>query len=136
KEGDQPVRQVLQRKGQKMIETQGALEFCLEVLSALPKDVSLPNVRFVIDGIRHAEVLQSLQSLIGEDHFTLVHIERPEEERRQLLIEEEHIPPNEVDAVMNDSTEREIPGVARLAAKKYPRERGVQSIAKELATIK
>ncbi|OAI51262.1 hypothetical protein AYO44_05015 [Planctomycetaceae bacterium SCGC AG-212-F19] len=137
KEGDQPIRRVLQRKGQRMIETHGALEFCLEVLSDnLPQNASIPNVRFVIDGIRHAEVLRSLQSLIGEDHFTLVHIERSEAVRRKLLIEEEHVSADEVDEVMSDSTEQEIPGVAILAARTYQREAGVRQIAMELASIK
>ncbi len=136
KAGALPTRRVLQQMGQEMIQTQGALEFCLEVLGKLPGSVSIPNEKFVIEGIRHAEVLQSLKSLIGEDHFVLVHIERPEGERRLLLIEDEKVPPGEVDAVMNDPTEQEITNVAGHAAKHYPIALGVQGIATELASMR
>ena len=136
KEGTEPTRRLLQEMGQQMIQTYGALEFCLEVLAELPNSVSIPNAKFVIEGIRHADVLRSLEFLIGEDHFTLVHIERPEGERRRLLIEDEKVPLGEVDAVMNDPTEQEIASVATHAAKRYSMELGVHGIATELAGIR
>jgi hypothetical protein len=49
------------------------------------------------------------------------------------LIEEEHIPDAEVDAVMNDPTEREVAAVARGATRRFDRQQGVQPIAMELA---
>jgi hypothetical protein len=134
-EGIQPNRRALQRRGQQMIEKHGALEFCLEVLGRLSPNVPIPNARFVIDGIRHREVLLALKSLIGEDHFRLIKIERNVAERRRLLIEDEQIPPNEVDVIMNDITEREIADVAERADRSFNRDQGVEPIATELASI-
>jgi len=135
KEGRRPTRRVLQKKGQQMMDKRGALEFCLEVLSGLPMNVSIPYATFVIDGIRHAAVLESLKSLVGEDHFTLVFIDRSKEERRQLLIRDEHVPANEVDEVMNDPTEREVPELAKRAARRFDWLQGVEPIAKELISV-
>lgn len=131
--GMQPTRRLLQQHGQEMIEKYGALEFCLEVLDSLPLDISIPNAQFVIDGIRHAAVLDSLIRLVGEDRFTLVFIDRPKDVRRELLVTEEGIPHNEVESIMNDSTEKEVPIIEDRAFAHYDREKlGIESIGKEL----
>lgn len=134
-EGGEPTRRVLQQKGQQMIEQRGALEFCLELLSALPPNVSIAEANLVVDGIRHEAVRESLKALIGEDRFELVVIQRPDDVRRKLLIEEEHVPPGEVDAVLNDPTEREVSGIARRATRVYDRQQGVQPITMALAGV-
>jgi hypothetical protein len=130
--GVQADRRVLQKRGQQMIDSHGALEFCLKLLDSLPQNVSIPDADIVIDGVRHAEVHDSLRCLIGEDRFDVIYIDRPAAERRKALIEEERIPPEEVDAVMNDITERELDEVERRAAKRFSHRLGAKPIAREL----
>ena len=80
----EPARPLLQQYGQQMINRFGALNFCLEVLGALPS--RLPDVEFMIDGIRHLDVFQALTSLVGPDRFMLISVDRPKEVRRELLM--------------------------------------------------
>lgn len=123
KEGPSTNRRVLQLKGRQVLATRGALRFCLEVLSKLPRECEISNASFVIGGIRHKDVLSTLTALIGTDRFKLVNVWRPDAERRQLLIDEDHIAIAEVEDVMNDATEVEIPEVAQHAVKHYQHRR-------------
>jgi hypothetical protein len=132
-EGRAPTRQLLQRVGQDMIDEHGALEFCLEVLdSKLPREISFPDSRFVIDGIRHAAVFEALSRLVGENQFTLVFIDRPLDIRRNLLISKDNVPADEVEAVLNDVTEMEISAVEGRASVRFDRERGIEPICMAL----
>ncbi len=100
-------RRVLQQLGQDIIDDRGELTFCLDVLAGLP--ASLPEAGFVIDGIRHVRVYESLRFLVGAEHLKLAFVDRPRDVRRRRLIAEEGFTSETVDSVMDDPTEWEVP---------------------------
>lgn len=113
REGREPRRRVLQALGQQMIERRGELSFCLDVL----EDVSprLHREAFLIDGIRHLKVRESVLSLVGPDRFFFAFVDRPVQVREERLRAEEHLSSDEVRQILADPTEAEIPQLRQLA---------------------
>lgn len=106
KEGLRDDRPNLQRLGQMMIERRGELSLCLEVLDAI--GAGLPKEPFLIEGIRHLKVFHAVQFLVGSDRFDLAFVDRPLEERQALLLQE-GLSHADVERVLSDPTETEIP---------------------------
>jgi hypothetical protein len=109
------TRRVLQGLGQRIIDERGALALCLEVLQELPEH--LPEQPFLIEGIRHHDVMESLRFLVGPDRFKLLYVDRPEAERRKLLRVEENLSEAEVQQVLDDPTEEEVPDLKAYAVR-------------------
>lgn len=123
-EGREPTRPLLQQLGKQVLDDLGPLGFCLEVLARLPTRLS--ETGFVIDGIRHDEVLNVLRFLAGDDRFKLASVHRPDPVRRELLMREDGVAAESVDRVMHDETEQEIELVGRRAKFRLDRELGVE----------
>lgn len=115
--GEQPDRPILQRLGQSLIDRAGAMSFCMRVLAELaPAELlgwTIAHKSFVLEGVRHKAVLEAIRFLVGPGRLKLVATERPDNERRALLREEESI--ENVDEVMSHATESEIDDVAAQA---------------------
>src|SRR5439155_9945865 len=108
----EPTRRDLQALGQRIIEDRGELSLLLDVLDSSKLRPAQP---FVLEGIRHQKVLESVQSLVGRDRFVLAYVDRPLADRKRLLREKEHLSTKEIDLVLNDPTELEIPKIKKVA---------------------
>jgi dephospho-CoA kinase len=137
KQGEsKPDRRFLQKLGQDMINSNGELALFLDVLESFQLGPAQP---FIIEGIRHRKVLESIQTLVGTDLFYFAFVDRPEQERIQRLQEREHLSAAEVQQVLNDPTEVEIPALKNEANIELDRDRGVEvegtRLIREMATV-
>jgi hypothetical protein len=114
-------RRDLQLLGQQIISDRGELALFLEVLEAFHLR---PAQSFVIEGIRHRKVLESVRSLVGDDLFFFAYVDRPLAERRRLLREKEQLTESEIDDVLDDPTEVEIPELESEADMRLDMRRG------------
>lgn len=104
--GREPERLELQKLGQQIIDRHGALSLSLDVLDSI--DSGLPLRQFLVEGIRHVGVYESVRSLVGPDRFYLAYVERSEEKRAELLQMKEGLSKKQIKRVMSDRTESEI----------------------------
>ncbi len=109
---NEPPRLVLQARGNEIIRERGELFLSLEVLRGVD---NLLQDAFVIEGIRHLNVLESVRSVVGPDRFVLAFVERPLKDRVERLQREERLTKEQVRQVMNDPTEQQIPEIRKLA---------------------
>jgi hypothetical protein len=107
-----PKRRDLQELGQRIIDNHGELSLLLDVLDSSKVRPAQP---FVLEGIRHEKVLESVRSLVGRDRFVLAYVDRPLADRKRLLREKEHLSTKEIDLVLNDPTELELPKIRKAA---------------------
>lgn len=117
-----PNRRYLQKLGQNLINKSGELALFLEVLEFYKL---APNQPFVIEGIRHKKVLESIRTMVGEDRFVFAFVERPEPERIERL-HNERLSDEDIALVLSDPTEREIPSLKPKAKLSLDLQRGVE----------
>jgi hypothetical protein len=122
-------RRDLQVLGHKIISDRGELAIFLEVLEAFHLR---PAQSFVIEGIRHRKVLESVRSLVGDDVFFFAYVDRPLAERRKLLREKENLTESEIDTVLDDPTELEIPELESEADIRLDMRKGADAEGKRL----
>jgi dephospho-CoA kinase len=77
-------RRTLQDLGQDLIEELGAEQFCIEVLRD-QAPTFVPGKNLVIEGIRHAEVVEALSFLVQPSALALVFVQVDERTRRNRL---------------------------------------------------
>lgn len=111
KEGGETDRRGLQHLGQQMIKQMGELAFFFTMLDDVHLELSQS---LLIEGIRHIKILDSVRSLVGPDRFFLAFVDRPEDRRLELL-RHEGLSNSELEEVLSDATEQEIPRVRKFA---------------------
>jgi ribosome-binding protein aMBF1 (putative translation factor)/dephospho-CoA kinase len=104
---DDKSREVLQGLGSSLIE-KGVDDFCRAVLTHYGWNAGEP---LVIDGIRHAEVLESLRKLVAPLDLRVVFLDVEEGKRlERLKAQDERIVEN-LELVEKDSTEQQVKGL-------------------------
>lgn len=97
-------REVLQNLGVSLIE-EGWEPFCRAVLA---QTIWCPGQSLVIDGIRHAEAVRTLQRLVAPSKLLLVFIVTNESVRKDRLHERNVIDHNELQQIESHSTESQV----------------------------
>lgn len=102
--GMQPSRQVLQDIGAEL-ESQDAVAFCRNVLKAGGWN---PGESVVIDGIRHARVLNILKELVAPVPLFFVFLDAENQSRQQRLYQRDSIDAESLAVAESHSTERDV----------------------------
>jgi cytidylate kinase len=105
--GMQPSRQVLQDIGAEL-ESQDTVAFCRNVLQAGGWN---PRESVVIDGIRHARVLDVLRELVAPVPLFFVFLDAESESRKQRLYQRDSIDAESLAVAESHSTEHDVASI-------------------------
>jgi cytidylate kinase len=103
--------ETLQAVGEKLV-MQGPETFCRAVLYQAGWESGTP---LVIDGIRHAEIVEALRSIVAPAEFRLVHVSVEEAVRESRLLARDKTGREESRQYDMHSTERQVDSLSRLA---------------------
>jgi ribosome-binding protein aMBF1 (putative translation factor)/cytidylate kinase len=129
--GLEESREVLQELGASLIEG-GVDDFCRAVLTQSGWNAGEP---LVVDGIRHAEVIESLRKLVAPLEMRVVYLDVKDEKRLENLRKREEAVPENLKLVEAHATEEQVKDVLpELADLRLPGDRPVQELVTTLVS--
>jgi ribosome-binding protein aMBF1 (putative translation factor)/cytidylate kinase len=124
-------REALQEIGASMIE-RGVDDFCRAVLAQSGWNAGEP---LVIDGIRHAEVIESLRKLVAPLEMRVVYLDVKDEKRLNNLRKREDAVAEELELVEGHTTEEQVKNVLpELADLRLPGDRPLEELVATVVT--
>ena len=103
-QGTEPTRENLQKLGESLVKNEGQ-EFCRQVLAGAEAEA---EDMVVIDGVRHADVLETLRRIVGPRRLVAIFVDAPFELREKRVKARDGLSRDAILRLQTHSTEIQV----------------------------